>query len=80
MDAFCSPRRRHFSEELQKLNDLMLEVQRLRWRVALAEIELRKQTAAKKARLATRRGFRLGVDASVGETAILRNSFLGRFQ
>lgn len=70
MDAFCSPRRHHFSEELQKLNDLMLEVQRLRRRVALAEIEFRKQTAAKKARLATRRGFRLVGDASVGETAI----------
>ena len=54
MDAFCSPRRRHFSEELQKLNDLMLEVQGLRRRVALAEIELRKQTVAKKAPLATR--------------------------
>jgi hypothetical protein len=70
MDAFCSPRRRHFSEELQKLNDLMLEVQRLRRCVALAEIELRKHTDVKKARLATRRGFRLVVDASVGETAI----------
>lgn len=70
MDAFCSPRRRHFSEELQKLNDLMLEVQRLRRRVALAEIQLQKRAVAKKAPLATRRGFRLVVDAGVGETAI----------
>lgn len=67
MDAFCSPRRRHFSEELQKLNDLM---QRLRKRVALAEIQLQKRAVAKKAPLATRRGFRLVVDAGVGETAI----------
>jgi hypothetical protein len=70
MDAFCSPRRRHFSEELQKLNDLMLEVQRLRRRVALAEIQLQKRAVAKIAPLATRRGFRLVVDVSVGETAI----------
>lgn len=70
MDAFCSPRRRHFSEELQKLNDLMLEVQGLRSRVALAENELRKRRVARKAPLAIRRGLKLVVDASVGRTAI----------
>jgi hypothetical protein len=70
MDAFCSPRRRHFSEELQKLNDLMLEVQALRSRVALAENELRKRRVAKKAPVAIRRGLKLVVDASVGRTAI----------
>lgn len=48
MDPFCSPRRRHFSEELQKLNDLMLEVLGLRRRVALAEIELRSRRPLRK--------------------------------
>lgn len=68
MDSF-SVRRRHISEERQKLHDIMLEVQGLRGLVARAEAEALgrrhpKRVAPKKSNL------RLVVDASAERGAV----------
>lgn len=67
MDIY-SLRVRHISEETQKLNDIMLEIQRLRALVARAEVEVLSGRHPKKAPPA-RSNVRLAVNASTGRVA-----------
>lgn len=65
MEAY---RLRRLSEENQKLKNAMLEIQRLRELVALAQVEVR-GPHTKKGRSARGKVLRLVVDASVGSIA-----------
>jgi isochorismate hydrolase len=66
MDIY-SLRVRHISEETQKLNDIMLEIQRLRALVARAEVDVLSGRHPEKAPPA--RSLRLAVNASTGRVA-----------